>query len=99
MAEPPYRGCVDELSARAAPAVESIGRYAETGVAQRARGSPDPVLRCVLLVLGNWEKEDGRPFSVPNSAPARQTGLKDRAIRYRLQQLDGVWFTRQLKRS
>lgn len=59
-----------------------------------ADGPDDHVLRLVLLVLGDWCKND-QPFSVSISVLSPQVGLKDRALRDRLNQLDGIWFTRR----
>lgn len=58
-------------------------------------GPDDPMLRLVLLVLGDWSPVEGGPFSVKNSILAEQTGLSVRPLRYRLKQAEGVWFTRE----
>lgn len=70
-------------------------RYRWRDRVKSADGPDDPMLRLVLLVLGDWSPVDGGTFSVKNSQLAHQTGLTDRPIRDRLKQAEGVWFTRE----
>jgi len=58
-------------------------------------GPDDPMLRLVLLVLGDWSPVEGGSFTVKNSTLSQQTGLGDRSLRDRLKQAEGVWFVRE----
>lgn len=57
-------------------------------------GPESPILRLVLLVVADWLLRDATYCSPSISVLAEQTGLSQRAVRERLRQAEGTWFTR-----
>jgi hypothetical protein len=55
-------------------------------------GPPDPVLRLICLLVGSWMKNKDAPEAqVGLGTIGDQAGLKKRALRDRIRQLEGVW--------
>lgn len=71
-------------------------KYRWRDAIKSARGPADATLHSILLVLADWMQVDGTRCDPTVAQLAAQLPfLQERALRYRLQQLDGVWFRRR----
>lgn len=60
-------------------------------------GPNDPVLRLLLLLLADFRVQDDGSRWATITVLAGQSGLPERSVRERLQQVDGVWFRRWIE--